>query len=75
MKNGDAIRLKRVIENDRMSLTGESTELIIGDLRQVLAEYFSITEKPTLSIKVLNGEYLVSVKFKADALRTFSKIL
>ncbi|MBE5741925.1 MAG: hypothetical protein E7360_01240 [Clostridiales bacterium] len=75
MKNSDAIRLKRVIESDRMSLTGESAELIIGDLKQVLLEYFSITEKPSLSVNVKDGQYLVTVRFKADALKTFSKIL
>ena len=74
MKSNDAIRLKRVIESDRMSLTGESAELIIGDLRQVLSEYFSISEKPTLAVSVKDGEYLVTVRFKADALKTFSKI-
>ena len=74
MKNTDAIRLKRVIESDRMSLTGESAELIIQDLKAVLSDYFSITENPTLSVAVKGGEYSVSISFKADALKTFSKI-
>jgi hypothetical protein len=74
MKESDAQRLKRVIESDRMSLTGESAELIVGDLKQVLSEYFSVSEKPILSVNVKNGEYYITIKFKADALKTFAKM-
>ena len=74
MKESDAQRLKRVIESDRMSLTGEGAELIVGDLKQVLSEYFSVSEKPILSVNVKNGEYYITIKFKADALKTFAKM-
>ena len=74
MKNESFIRLKRVIESDRMSITAESSELILRDLEFVLSEYFHITEKPTLSIGVKNGDYKVEIRFSADALKTFAKV-
>ena len=74
MKNESFLRLKRVIESDRMSITAESAELILRDLEFVLSEYFHITEKPTLSISVKNGDYKVEIRFSADALKTFAKV-
>lgn len=74
MKDQQSKRFKRVIENDRMSLTGESSALIIEDLRQVLSEYFVISQEPSLSVSVKNGEYCVSISFKANSLKTFARI-
>lgn len=74
MRNENSLRLKKVIESDRMSLTAESNELILRDLESVLSDYFHLTEKPTLFIGVKNGEYKVEVKFSADALKTFAKV-
>ena len=74
MKNENFLRLKKVIESDRMSITAESAELILRDLQFVLGEYFIITEKPTLSIGVKNGDYKVEIKFLASCLKTFVKV-
>ena len=74
MKKSDAIRLKRVIESDRMSMTCESASLIIKDLESVLSDYFSVESTPSLAIKSENGGYLVQIKFRATSLKTFASI-
>ena len=72
MKTGDALRLKRAIESDRMSMTAISTELILKDLEVVLQEYFTLSGKPFLLVNYKDGRYVVEITFKADALKTFA---
>ncbi|MBQ7374023.1 MAG: hypothetical protein IJW64_05635 [Clostridia bacterium] len=72
MKSGDALRLKRAIESDRMSMTATSTELIVKDLETVLQDYFKLSGSPSLSINYKDGSYVVEITFKADALKTFA---
>ena len=71
MKKEDALRLKRVIESDRMSITTESTEIIIKDLEGVLSDYFCLDSKPGLKIAQKNGKYAVEISFSALALKSF----
>ena len=72
MKTGEALRLKQAIESDRMSMTAISTELIIKDLEVVLQDYFTLIEKPILSVNYKDGRYIVEIIFKADTLKTFA---
>lgn len=71
MKKEDALRLKRVIESDRMSIATESTEIIIKDLEGVLSDYFCLDSKPNLKITQKNGKYAVEISFSALALKSF----
>ena len=65
-------RLRSVIETDRLSLTCESLDLISKDISYVMEAHFNLTEKPTVAVSVRNGEYLISVTAKADAVKAFS---
>ena len=65
-------RLRSVIETDRLSLTCESLDLISTDISYVMEDYFNLTEKPKVSVSARNGEYLISVTAKADAVKAFS---
>ena len=65
-------RLRLVIETDRLSLTCESLDLISKDISYVMEDYFNLTEKPKVAVSVRNGEYLISVTAKADAVKAFS---
>lgn len=65
-------RLRSVIETDRLSLTCESLDLISKDVSYVMEDYFNLTEKPKVSVSARNGEYLISVTAKADAVKAFS---
>ncbi len=65
-------RLRSVIETDRLSLTCESLDLISKDISYVMEDYFNLTEKPKVSVSARNGEYLISVTAKADAVKAFS---
>lgn len=71
MKREDALRLKRVIESDRMSITSESAQIIIRDLEGVLSDYFCLDSKPTLKITAKNGKYGVEISFSAVAIKSF----
>ena len=74
MKKEDALRLKRVIESDRMSVTAESAQIIINDLEGVLADYFCLDSKPSLKITSKNGKYSVEISFSATALKSFLRL-
>ncbi len=65
-------RLRSVIETDRLSLTCESLDLISKDISYVMEDYFNLTEKPKVAVSARNGEYLISVTAKADAVKAFS---
>ncbi len=65
-------RLRSVIETDRLSLTCESLDLISKDISYVMEDYFNLTEKPKVSVSARNGEYVISVTAKADAVKAFS---
>ena len=72
MKSSDALRLKRAIESDRISMTATSTELILKDVEIVLQDYFRLIGSPTISLNYKNGRYVVEITFEADALKTFA---
>ncbi|HBF86309.1 MAG TPA: hypothetical protein DDW54_01365 [Clostridiales bacterium] len=68
MKKDNVIRLKRVIESDRLSVTQDCIELIIKDVSSVLNDYFTLSEKPEIKIIPCGDEYLITVSAKANAL-------
>ena len=72
MKCGDALRLKRAIESDRMSMTATSTELILKDVETVLQDYFRLLGTPKIALNYKDGHYQVEIVFCADALKTFA---
>ena len=37
-----------------------------------MEDYFNLTEKPKVAVSARNGEYLISVTAKADAVKAFS---
>lgn len=74
MKKDNVIRLKRVIESDRLAVTEECLELIIKDVSSVLSDYFRLCEKPEIKIIPCGDEYLITVSAKADTLKTFAAV-
>ena len=74
-KVSDTLRLKRVIESDRMIFTTEILELISSDLKTVLKEYFHIVENPTIEIKKTDELYEIKILTKADTLRALQKVI
>ena len=74
MKKDNVIRLKRVIESDRLAVTEECLELIIKDVTGVLSDYFRLCEKPEIKITSGGDGYTVTITAKADVLKTFAAV-
>ena len=47
---GDKLRLKKIIESDRMNFAVSGQELIKKDVTSVLSDYFTLTEPIALNI-------------------------
>ncbi len=71
MKRDNVIRLKRVIDTDRLSLTAESMELIVNDLSVALSDYFVLSEAPVIKVSPKDGKYEIDIRVSAEALKTF----
>ena len=73
-KKDNVIRLKSVIESDRLSLTRESMELIIKDVGSVLADYFELLGRPEIKVEPKDGRYEITVNATAQSLKTFAAV-
>ncbi len=71
----DKIRLQSVIDNDRMTFTADIVDLIIKDLSVALSDYFRLTEKPQIEIIKQDNGFSITVKAKADDLRSLKKVI
>lgn len=73
MKN-QVERLKRVIESDRTAFYGNGTQLVVKDLKYVLAEYFHLTEEPRLNVIPVQGGYRITLDAFADFVCPFQTL-
>ena len=68
---GDKIRLKKIIESDRMNFAVNGQELIKKDVTGVLDDYFTLTEPVIMKIFGDKGEYVIEIVAKADGIKAF----
>ena len=73
MKNNKS-RLKEIINNDRLLLSADTSEMICYDLNNLLEEYFNLCGGVTLSVEPLKDCYEVTIKTKASAIKSFGVI-
>lgn len=71
---GELIRLKNVIESDRLSVSENFDELITSDLYAVLSDYFDLRTPPVLTVSKENGGYLINVQALAVRIKTFGVV-
>ncbi len=68
---GDKLRLKKIIESDRMNFAVSGQELIKKDVTSVLSDYFTLIEPIALNILGKKGEYVIEIIAKADGIKAF----
>ena len=68
---GGKLRLKKIIESDRMNFAVSGQELIKKDVTSVLSDYFTLTEPIALNISGKKGEYVIEIIAKADGIKAF----
>ena len=72
MSRKELSRLKAVIESDRLTMTNENLALVRKDVAEVLEDYFSLSEEPEIKVSAKNGEYVITIKSVAYAVKAFA---
>ena len=72
MSRKELSRLKAVIESDRLTMTNENLALVRKDVAEVLEDYFSLSEEPEINVSTKNGEYVITIKSVAYAVKAFA---
>lgn len=72
MSRKELSRLKAVIESDRLTMTNENLALVRRDVAEVLEDYFSLSGEPEINVSAKNGEYVITIKSVAFAVKTFA---
>ena len=72
--NGELMRLKTVLETDRLNVAENFDELITADLTNLLNDYFDLKTSPQMRVAKENGYYLVQIEAIAFRLKTFGVV-
>lgn len=72
MSRKELSRLKAVIESDRLAMTNANLALVRKDVAEVLEDYFSLSEEPEINVSAKNGEYVITIKSVAYAVKAFA---
>ena len=68
---GDKLRIKKIIESDRMNFAVNGQDRIGKDVTSVLDDYFTLTGPIALNISGKKGEYVIEILAKADGIKAF----
>lgn len=71
----ELLRINNMINNDRVIINENFEKLLYRDLTNLFKEYFELKKEPVFNIKVLSGEYSISVEAIAFSLKKFNNIL
>lgn len=71
----ELLRINNMINNDRVNLNENFEKLFYTDLGKLLKDYFDLKKEPVVNIKVVSGEYFVSVEAVAVSIRRFNNII
>lgn len=67
-------RLGKVIENDRLTIGSDMSELIEFDLKNLLNNYFNLSGNVKLGITALKDCYLITVTASASGVKPFGTV-
>ncbi len=70
MKNAK-IRLKNVIENDRLIISEDMSSLIAYDLKKLLDNYFNTEGQVKIEVEALKDTYKIIVTATAESIKPF----
>ncbi len=68
------LRAESVIEKDRFCVAKQSVDIMERDIAAVLAEYFVLTDKPTLKIVKEKEKYKLSIEAECQSLKSIYNI-
>ena len=74
MRKNQILRLKNIIENDRLDAIESFSNLFVNDLRSVISEYFSIKGDVLLNIKREKGAMRVEIIVETTQIKNFLNI-
>ncbi len=72
--NNEQSRLGRVIENDRLMIGSDISNLIEFDLKNLLNNYFNLSGDVKLSVTAMKDCYLITVSAPASGVKPFGVI-
>ena len=73
-KSQEIIRVKNVIENDRLNMGKGFTDLFVEDFSKLVKDYFEIEKQPVLYIVKDKNGYKVEISFYANRVKPFNSI-
>ena len=68
----ELLRLKNIIESDRLLIKEDFVSVVINDLNELLKDYFEIKEVPVLTILRERDGYKITVTAEANRIKSFS---
>lgn len=72
--NAEQKRLGRVIENDRLMIGEDISDLIEYDLKNLLNNYFNLNGEVKLNVTAMKNCYLITVTAPASGVKPFGVI-
>ncbi len=73
-ENGELMRLRTVIENDRLNVSSDFDNVIRSDVKSLLNDYFELKNNPTFSVTKNGNVYDVIITAQASRLKPFGVI-
>ena len=70
----ELIRIKNLIECDRLNAGDDFDELLKSDLKKLLLDYFDFDNIPNVSIQKEGDVFVVEIKLTALRIKTFGVI-
>ncbi len=68
------LRLNKIIENDRLLITSDTSSLIVYDLKRLLDNYFNMEGEVVLTVNAGKTGYDITINGKASGIKTFKVI-
>lgn len=73
-RRGELARIEQMIKNDRLTVKGDFSDLLITDVDRVLRDYFDYRGYPELKIEKNGDAYSVFFRISATSVRPFSSV-
>lgn len=73
-KKAELVRIKNLIENDRLNAGDNFYELVIGDIGKLLKDYFDLISVPAMEIVKEGDSLIVTITAKAVRIKSFVNI-
>ena len=67
----EIVRVRSILENDRMNISDNFLELLSGDLSELLRDYFDFKGEPLVSIEKFGDRHKVEISILASRLKNF----